>query len=536
MGVLLRSDRSRTAGPVSRRCVRRSRWLVFATVASFAGSLGGAGSAAAETVARGPEVPATATNLLHKVASNTPMFAVHPTRPEVVAMANRVDFPAFSCALQMSGDGGRSWVPAQPVSKLPADIEKCYGPEVAFGQDGRLYYLFVGLKGSGNRPAGAFLTSSSDLGRKWSTPRRVLGPLRFQVRMALDRQSGDQGRIHLVWLESRADPPLGGFPPVPNPIMSAYSDDGGRRFSKPVQVSDPDRLRAVTPALALGADNRVHVAYYDFGDDARDYQGLEGPRWEEPWSVVLATSVDGGRSFTAGQVVEKGVVPPERVMLVYTMPPPSLVADGKHVYLSWHDARNTDWDAFLRASEDGGRTWSRAKRLNDDALSNGYHQYLPRLSVSPGGRLDAVFYDRRTSTKNALNDVYYTFSTDHGATFSRNLRLTTFSSNPKSGPQYANESAKGLFEFGSRLGLLSGRSAAVAAWTDTRNSDLVPPSHDIYTTRIAVEGGDRGGTSPVIAVLAGTVGVGAVAVVVRRRRRRGRIALTASDATAESVS
>lgn len=47
-------------------------------------------------------------------------------------------------ALHVSGDGGRSWAPIDPVPELPVGAEKCYGPEVAFDRNGVLHYLFVG--------------------------------------------------------------------------------------------------------------------------------------------------------------------------------------------------------------------------------------------------------------------------------------------------------------------------------------------------------------------------------------------------------
>lgn len=67
----------------------------------------------------------------------------------------------------------------------------------------------------------------------------------------------------------------------------------------------------MAPALAIGADRAVHVAYYDLEGDAVDYQGLEGPTWDGNWSLVVSTSPDGGKRFDRGVVVEGRLVPPE---------------------------------------------------------------------------------------------------------------------------------------------------------------------------------------------------------------------------------
>jgi hypothetical protein len=485
------------------------------------GSLPPGSPAASGQVRVVDEVAVTPMDLDREFSSNSPMLAAEPGQPRFVAMANRLDAPDFSCALQVSGNGGRTWVTAEPVPQLPDGAEKCYAPEVAFDADGTLYYLFVGLAGPGNRPMGAFLVTSIDRAQTFSPPRQVLGPLNFGVRMAIDIERGDPGRMHLVWIKATSDPSLGGFGPPPNPIVTAHSDDGGKTFSDPVQVSDAGRERVVAPALALGPDHAVHVAYYDLGRDAIDYQGLEGPVWEEPWSLVLASSVDGAGRFRKGRVVDDAILATERVMLVFTMPPPALVAGPSGLLCAaWPDARHGDADALARCSHDRGASWGPVRRLNDDRLGNGQRQYLPRLSLSAGGRLDAVFLDRRDDPRNVRNHVYLTHSTDGGRSFAPNRRISGDPSHSEIGQQYVHASASGQYEIGARLGLLSERSRAVAAWPDNRHWMLRTTGQDLFSATVALP--DLGGPS-LTARLAGLAflvsGLGVLAGVAVRRRR-----------------
>lgn len=475
-----------------RRCSGRARTaLTIATILAGGALIAGlvpVGSRKPGPPQVEPNVPVTMTDLIATPASNSPLLVADPTEDRFVVIANRMDSPDFGCSLQLSGDGGRSWLTVDPVPDLPAGVDKCYAPEAAFDRKGLLYYLFVGLAGEGNSPVGAFLTTSADRGRTFAPPHQVLGPERYAIRMAIDASMGAQGRIHLVWLQTSSDPPLGGFPEGINPIMAAYSDNGGTTFSPPRQVSDPERQRAVAPALTLGPDNQVHVLYYDLQEDFRDYQGLEGPTWDGEWSLVLATSTDGGQRFDRGVVVDDNIVPPGRVMLIFTMPPPSLVADHDgNLYAAWHDSRNGDWDVFMGRSSSGGRSWERPRRVNDDSLHNGRHQYLPQASVGPAGRIDVIFYDRRGDDRNRGTDVFYTFSTDGGRQFARNVRLTSRGFDSEIGPQYAVPSALRLFEFGSRLALLSERSTVLAAWTDTRNTFRGHPAQDLFATEIHLD-------------------------------------------------
>lgn len=468
------------------------------------------------------QIPVTPQDQGLGAANNSPLLASDPGDARFLAMSNRRDAPDYACGLHVSGDGGAGWVPADPVPQLPAGAEKCYAPEVAIDGQGTLYYLFVGLAGAGNRPMGVFLTSSADRGRTFLPPRQVLGPENFSVRMAVDSAPGRRGRIHLVWVRAASPIHLGGFGPPPNPILAASSDDGGRTFSEPVQVSDPARALVNAPALVVGADHTVHVAYYDLGEDRRDYEGLEGPAWDGTWSLVTASSTDGGRTFGPSTVAEPGVVPPERVMLIFTMAPPALAVHGKRVCLAWTDRRHGDPDAFLHCSTDRGRTWGPPRRLNDDPVGNGRSQHLPRLSIAPNGRIDAIFYDRRQDIQNANADVSYTFSTDGGRTFSANAALTTEGlSYTQIGQQYAIPSADGMFDFGARIALASGRSEAVAAWTDTHNAAPPTKAQDVFASRVTILGGEGErvpAAAPGGAFLAVT-GITAVGVGLRRRAR-----------------
>lgn len=467
-----------------------------------------------------PEMPLTAMDRGLAPANNSPAVIADPTEPRLVVAVNRLDAPTFGCALQVSGDGGQGWVTAQPVPILPEGAHSCYGPEAAFDRAGVLHYLFIGLTGPGNEPMGVFMTTSADRSRTWSTPRQVLGPRNFGVRMAIDRSTGEQGRMHLAWLHATSDPPLGGYGLPPNPILAAHSDDGGRTFSAPLQVNDADRQRVVAPSLALGPNSGVHVAYYDLGADVRDYQGLEGPTWDGTWAVVVASSDDGGKNFGPGSVVDAEIVPPGRPLLIYTMPPPALVDDRRgRLCAAWTDGRHGDADALFRCND--GTRWSPPRRLNDDKVGNGRSQLLPQLAVSPNGRLDAIFYDRRDDPENVRNHVYYTWSADGGRSFAPSIRLSGHPSDSRIGQRYTNVSAEGQFEFGGRLGLLSQPSRALAAWADTRNSVPGETAQDLFAAWVDV-GTSRQASGAVrsAGVALGVLGLAGIATAFTARRRQ----------------
>ena len=460
-------------------------------------------------------VPVTPMDRETQVANNSPELLEDPIQPRLLLMANRVDFPDFSCALQASGDFGHGWVRLDPVPVLPEGVQKCYAPEIAFNSSGKLYYLFVGLAGPGNQPVGAFLTSSSDNGRSFSRPRRLLGPDNFSVRMAIDSTQGREGRIYLVWLHASTSPGTG-FGPPPNPILLAHSDDGGRTFSAPAQLTAPSTALAVAPSLAV-SPGHVYVTYYDLGRDAVDYEGVGGPTWAGTWSLMLVRSLDGGAHFDSAKLVT-GIRPPGRVMLIFTMPPAALVAREDRLCAAWTDARLGDPDALARCSPDAGAAWDRVVRLNDDPVGDGVTQGLPAMSIAPDGRVDAIFVDRRSDPANVLQNVSYTYSVDGGRTFVHNIKLTDMPSSSHIGARYAGFPAQGQYEFGSRLGLLSTATGAIAAWPDTRNSFPNTSGQDIFATRVQLLMSEAPWWPRAAGAIVAVAGLAGFALLWRRRR------------------
>ncbi|MBW3649768.1 MAG: glycoside hydrolase, partial [Actinobacteria bacterium] len=207
------------------------------------------------------------------------------------------------------------------------------------------------------------------------------------------------------------------------------------------------------------------VLYQDFKGDRRDFEFLEGPAWGDPFALVVTRSDDGGRTFSQGVEVDDDVVPARR-FLVFLPEFPSLAAarDGS-LYVAWADGRNDDEDVFMRRSGDGGRTWEKAVRVNDNDVGDGTSQYLPRVAAAPDGRVDVLYLDRRRDrARDVMTDAYLATSTDRATSFA-STRVSSRSFDSRVGPLV--DPSIGV-DFGSRLGLISTGDGAVATWTDSR--------------------------------------------------------------------
>jgi len=408
-------------------------------------------------------------------AHNSPSLARDPQAPDVVVATHRIDRPLFSAALNSSVDGGRTW--KTTALPLPRGLDRPYAPDVAFGPDGTLYVTYVNLEGSGNVPANLWLSKSSDGGRTLSSPARIAGRLTFQARLAVD----PAGTVTVTWLQGR-DVGLFALAGPPSPIVASRSSDG-RTFSPPVRVSDPDRKLVGAASPVIDSDGELVVLYEDFGGDRRDFENLEGPPWEQPFALVVTRPV-GGRGFSRGVELENGVVPTRR-FLVFVPEFPSLAAGpGDSLYAAWSDGRSGDEDVFLRRSGDDGATWSSPKRVNDNRKGDRTSQYLPRVDVSPGGRVDVLFLDRRRDKKNVMTDTTLASSHDDGKSFG-NTRLSSRSFDSRVGPRPAPQFPVDL---GSRVGLVSRDGRSLAAWTDTRLGSEDTGRQDIFSTTYEVPG------------------------------------------------
>ena len=416
-------------------------------------------------------------------AHNSPSLARNPAMPANLAAATRIDTPRYSCALHVSFDGGAHWSPARvPIPR--GEEPKCYAPDVVFAADGTLYMSFVTLRGRGNVPHAAWIVHSKDGGRTLSQPRRVLGPLAFQVRLTADPVNARQ--LYLTWLQA-SEVALFKFTGPGNPIRFARSDDGGSSWQRSVRVSAPARARVVAPTPAAGPKGEIYVLYLDLGQDRLDYEGahegLGGRPYPGRFELVLARSLDGGASWQES-VVERRLRPIER-FVVFLPAFPSLAVDPRDgsLYAAFHTLRHGAPDVVVWSLPAGGSRWQGPVRVNDNPARDRTAQYLPKLALAPNGRLDVVYYDRRSDARNIMNEVSLQSSYDGGESFTKRTQLTRRPVDSRIG--FGSE--RELPDLGSRLALEAEDARALAVWTDTRNGTVLSNKQDVYAAEVTFD-------------------------------------------------
>lgn len=219
------------------------------------------------------------------------------------------------------------------------------------------------------------------------------------------------GMIHLVYLAGPADA---------SDVLYMRSADGGMNCTPPVRVnSQPGSAIAVGtirgPAIAVGADGRVHVVWN--GSDRAEPRAPVNPATGRPGSPLLyARSNESRTAFT-----------PQRNLITHTtdLDGGSAVAadNAGAVYVVWHggpasgagdEAARRVW---ISRSLDGGGTFDEERAIAG-ADTGVCGCCALHASVTHGDVLHVLY---RSATAGVHRDVYSLVSRDRGRTFASTL-------------------------------------------------------------------------------------------------------------------
>jgi hypothetical protein len=192
--------------------------------------------------------------------------------------------------------------------------------------------------------------------------------------------------IHVVWSDNRD----GNYE-----IYYKRSTDGGTTWDADTRLTN-NSPSSIYPSVAV-SDSNVHVV------------------WRQPvssnWEIDYVHSTDGGITWEANtQLTNKAA----------GWYAPSVAVSGSNVHVVWNDGRDNSYPAFeiyYKRSTDGGTTWDADTRLTVHTTFNGIN---PSVAVS-GSTVHVVWNDSRDGS---LWEVYYKRSTDGGATWETDTRLT----------------------------------------------------------------------------------------------------------------
>lgn len=338
-----------------------------------------------------------------------PGITVNPANPQqVVAVFQDNAHAAYS------QDSGHSW---NVVDVAAANYRVSGDVSTAFDNQGHAFICYIAFDrlGSFNYWArgatrnGIFIRRSLDGGKTWEANHIPVAEQKSEPGIPFEdkpyiiadnSKSKFAGNLYIGWTRWRiADSQM---------VLSRSTDDG-ETWSEPIEIDAHPGLPRDDNGAAEGFDGVV-------GPDGTLYA-----IWSQDDDLMLTTSRDGGKSFShARAIIHTAPIMFAIQTLERANGFPQIAIDpkNKRLYVTWSDYRNGDLDIFISTSNDGGKHWSAAQRVNNDPIHNGAEQFFQWLAVDPtDGSVNVLFYDRRGDPENQKQIVALARSTDGAKTF-----------------------------------------------------------------------------------------------------------------------
>ncbi|HKW87592.1 MAG TPA: PKD domain-containing protein [Candidatus Acidoferrales bacterium] len=328
-----------------------------------------------------------------------------------------------------STDGGATFSTPKNLSNTAGSS---FSPRIAVGSDGSVNVVWEDTTpGSGD----IMFSRSADAGTTFSTPVNVSNDPADSANPQITSDSA--GSLYVVWDSDSGN--LG--------ILFSRSTDGGATFSAPLQLST-NTQGSITPEFAVDTNGDVSVVWEDDNNGTSDISfcvsadhgatfsapkslslnvansvspqiaidstGNFDTTWENDssgsFNIYFSRSADKGATFSAPKNVSNGTG---------TAGSPQIATDaGGNINLVWSDnippAANSD--IYFTRSKDGGATFSSPQNLSNNTGMSGN----PWLTIDAGGNINVAWEDNTPGNQ----DIFYSRSTDSGATFSSPLNIS----------------------------------------------------------------------------------------------------------------
>src|SRR5438876_7466303 len=149
-------------------------------------------------------------------------------------------------------------------------------------------------------------------------------------------------------------------------------------------------------------------------------------------------------------------------------------------------------NVIFARSTNGGASFSAPQRINDDPVNPNKWHWLGTLAVAANGRIDSVWYDTRNAANNIDSQLFYSYSTDGGVTWSPNVAVSN-SFNPLEGWPIQQK-------IGDYITVVSDDTGGDVAYSATFNFNSSRGQHeqDVYFVRVSPTGGATPTPTPTV--------------------------------------
>ncbi|HMI29377.1 MAG TPA: sialidase family protein [Gaiellaceae bacterium] len=334
-------------------------------------------------------------------------IAINPTNSQNMIAGWNDYGVGNSCGVGWTTDGGQTWRTDWLRGMTPAGGNPTYDygagdPSVGFMNDGTA--VFTCNAWSNKKPTAIFVTTSSDGGKTWASPQKVA---------SAETKAGnlDHPMMTIDHYKNRALIAYTGWSGYQANSYALVSDSTATKWSGPYRIAADYKANApdvFDVSLAGAPDGTIYST-------AGIWQHVT--EWSEQ-AVVVSQLRPGESAFTHSVKVRDLVPAP------ITLPGESwrtsmqasigVDATGT-VYELTGDYVTGKLHMYLAKSTDHGASFPTQLQLT----SGSHDEVMPWMSVTPGGRVDTIYYDYDEST--GLMDVDYGQVAPGGSTMSRTV-------------------------------------------------------------------------------------------------------------------
>lgn len=366
------------------------------------------------------------------LAHSEPSVAVDPTDPDNVVGASKMfstlqggpNGYKFKIGTYFSHDGGQTWVDQGMLGGDDPNNEwtpQGYGnttdPSVAWDSEGNAYVEIMVYQGA-QEENNLVVYKSTDKGETW-TPHSVAHmPPGVGVIMDIDKNwltvdnTGGQfdGNLYSTWTY------LNCVVTCHNIYFSA-SLDGGNTWLPPKPLSLTGSPLNQTSTPVVGPDGTVYVVFHDYSRHR----------------LYLTKSENAGLTFSVPTIISTVDPPPSTLNgnvrsgpLVIAVP---TVLDDGTIHVVWNQFGPSDIDVVMATSTDGGETFSAPEPITSSTVND---QFQPWITRTDDGTLWTTWFDRSHDPQNMRIHVFSARSTDGGKSWEE-FRVTDVDSDPRVG-------------------------------------------------------------------------------------------------------
>lgn len=275
-----------------------------------------------------------------------------------------------------SPDGGANWAAGQ---RLTWTSSGAGSPAIAGDSSDNLHIVW---QDSSPGNAEIYYKRSTDGGATWTSTQRLTltSGQSYGPTIAVD----PSGNPHVVWEDHT---------PGNAEIYYRNSLDGGATWTTAKRITWTSG-GSFYPVIAVDSSGDLHVVWWDDTPGNRE--------------IYHKKSTDGGGTWTTAQRITwtSG----------HSVHPANAIDSLGNLHVVWEDSTPGNNETYYKGSPDGGATWTTAKRIT---LTSGDSQF-PASAVDPSDHVHVVWEDLTPGNW----EIYYSQSTDGGATWTSSQRLT----------------------------------------------------------------------------------------------------------------